>query len=205
MKESLRVDIEKATVTVNGGGQGVLVNNNLILTAAHCVECNCDGGIALGDVVVCEITSGQTKFKAMLLAVDPVSDIAVIGSLDDQGYFNESKAYEEFCESMPSVPLCTREYAVFEKIDIHIYTHKSTWLAGKAEICRDGATHLFITPEGPIEGGTSGSPIVNNFGEIIGIVSQAGGPGNQEHTDAMGVRPNLALPVWAYNAIQTAG
>lgn len=202
MNNDFRPVVEKTTVTVNGDGQGVLVGNNLILTAAHCVECNCEGHIALGDVIPCDISSGQTSIKAMVLAVDPVSDIAVLGSLDDQNYFKEANAYEEFCESMPFVPLCTRDYATFKKFAIHIYTHKGTWLTGRAESCRVGHYSLFIEPDAPVESGTSGGPIINEYGELVAIVSQSRDPGSQGNTDAMGARPNLALPVWAFNRIQ---
>ena len=50
LKESTYTDVANATVTILGkGGQGVLVNGNMIITAAHCIDYSLDGGMVLGD------------------------------------------------------------------------------------------------------------------------------------------------------------
>jgi len=49
LRESMYTDVAKATVTLlRKGGQGVLVSSNLILTAAHCINYECEGGMVLG-------------------------------------------------------------------------------------------------------------------------------------------------------------
>jgi V8-like Glu-specific endopeptidase len=85
LKKSIQHDVAKATVSLLGqGGQGVLVRNNLILTAAHCINFYCDGRMTLGDYFIEEIkTSEGRKLKVTPYAVEPVSDIVVLGSLDN--------------------------------------------------------------------------------------------------------------------------
>lgn len=52
--------IIKATVRLLGkGGQGVLVPGKLILTAAHCVTWDADGGMVLGDHYIEDITTAN--------------------------------------------------------------------------------------------------------------------------------------------------
>ena len=56
--------------------------------------------------------------------------------------------------------------------------------------------------EEQIEGGTSGSPIINDTGELIGIVSHVSIINSEGHKSyGLIPRPHLALPVWIYNRI----
>lgn len=59
MDEKTRKQIELATVRVRSkgmnpgeGGQGVYIGNGFVLTAAHCLKFDTDGGIAQGDYVI---------------------------------------------------------------------------------------------------------------------------------------------------------
>ena len=90
LQESTYTDVAKATVTLLGkGGQGVLVSGNLIITAAHCIAFRCEGEMVLGDYFIEEIKTCERELKVALLAVEPVSDLAVLGSLDTQAFAKE--------------------------------------------------------------------------------------------------------------------
>ena len=93
--------VELATVTIlKEGGRGVLVGNGFILTAAHCISFNIEGGMASGDFYIEDIegADGQ-KFKVRPLAVEPVADIAVLGALDDQSFDRDMTGpFDKFCE-----------------------------------------------------------------------------------------------------------
>jgi S1-C subfamily serine protease len=80
LSEETRKRVEKATVRLTKkSGQGVIVPDGLILTAAHCIEWCCEGGMVLGDFFLEEIEFGGQKIVAQVYAVEPVSDIAVLG------------------------------------------------------------------------------------------------------------------------------
>jgi len=65
------------------GGQGVLIRGGLVMTAAHCIEWNADGGMAMGDwqVETVETACGKS-FRMHPVFVEPRSDIALLGAPD---------------------------------------------------------------------------------------------------------------------------
>jgi hypothetical protein len=203
LQERIYKEVAKATVTLSGkGGQGVLVNNNLIITAAHCINFSCEGEMAFGNDFMEEIKTGERKLKVAPLAVEPVSDIAVLGSLDNQSFSKEAEDFERFCEHTKPVPLCQNDFVLFQKFRVHIYTHKGTWVTGSATQTHEDAQKLGVEADEQIEDGTSGGPIINDSGELVGIVSffttisEA-----QPKSIGSAPRPNLALPVWACREI----
>lgn len=195
MDDAQKVRVEAATVKLlELGGQGVLVPGGYILTAAHCVNWSIKGGMVLGDFCLHRIQTADGELLDVTpYAVEPVNDIAALGALDDQAAPQKADAFEEFCESTPPVPVCTDEYAFGEYFPVHIYTHKGEWIAGQAARFGSFVTgSLFVEPDSSIEGGTSGSPVVNDRGQLVAIVSNTGEVGGTSP------RPHLALPGWIW-------
>jgi hypothetical protein len=89
--------------------------------------------------------------------------------------------------------VCRNKLEVFKKFKIFIYSHERKWITGYAQSCKEGSNMLWIETDGPIKGGTSGSAIVNEKGEIVGIVSNAS---ISEKSDGSAPRPHLSLLVW---------
>lgn len=203
LHESIYTDVAKATVTLlRKGGQGVLVNGNLIITAAHCIDFRCEGAMVLGYYFIEEIKTDERELKVAPLAVEPVSDLAVLGSLDDQEFAKEAEDFEKFCEHTKPVPLCRSDFVLFRKFRVHIYTHKGTWVTGSAMQCCEDAQALVVEADEQIEGGTSGGPIINDSGELVGIVSNFSGQAETQHkSNGLAPRPHLALPVWVCRRI----
>jgi len=180
LSPELRHRVEAATVRFRRwGGQGVLVPGRLIVTAAHVIQWSAEGHMALREFVE-EIEAGGRRLRITPMAVEPVADIAVLGALDDQAYLDDAEAFEAFCESTAPVPLCTGDASG----RVHVFTHTGRWVAGhypagaweKAEASRFRRMHgndprLFIATDEPIEGGTSGSPIVTEGGLLVGVMS----------------------------------
>ena len=197
-----RTSIEKATVTLTKkGGRGVLTTNNLILTAAHCIAFNCEGGMALGDFYVEDIeTAAGEKLNVRPLAVEAVADIAVLGALDDKSFPPHMvKPFDRFCEKTKPVPVCANVLALWSELPVYIYTHQGTWIEATAQLMVRDAGAWRIEAKAPIEGGTSGSPIVNKRGELVGIVSNS--PEDLPSPDVGAALLPAALPLWMWSQI----
>jgi len=203
LNKSIQKKVSNATVKLlKKGGQGVLITNYFILTAAHCLEFYLSGGMVLGDHIIEEIGTIHGKLKVGPLAVEPISDIAVLGPLDDQVFSKEVEQYEEFCNKVKPISLSLREPKWADVIPIWVYTHKKTWIKGKAlnYSFKKNPSTIFINVDENIEGGTSGSPIVNEHGELVAIVSNIGGPTGITREGQMPL-PIFALPRWLYQEI----
>lgn len=205
LPKPVRAAVENATVqtSASGGGQGVLVPGGFILTAAHCITYTIDGRIVLGDWTVEVITTrdGRT-IRVAPLAVEPVADIAALGALDSQAFPRDAEAFEAFCEATPAVPLSADELDLFAPVDAFILSHKGTWLEARAECFQEGHRSLAIDAAEQIEGGTSGGPIVNARGELLGVVSNSSETGGS--CNGFAPRPLLSLPAWIARDISAA-
>lgn len=189
--------VEKATVKLpEKGGQGVLVTGGVIMTAAHCIDCTCDGSMVLGDYFIIEIETTSQNLKVQPLAVEPISDIAILGSLDDQVFPEEDDKFMEFCRVTDPVPLYLKEFRPKQKMGIHIYTHEGTWVAGTVTAMKKDANKLCLEADDIIKGGTSGGPIVNDSGELVAVASLVSESNGDTKSSGMVPCPYLALPLW---------
>ena len=196
--------VAKATVkTTKYGGQGVLVGGGFILTAAHCVEYDTakGSGHTLGDYIIegIETAAGET-LQVTPWAIEPVSDVALLGPLDSQECPEEVEALENFCLNTKGVPLYLGKLSE-EPLPVWIRTHKGGWIKGDAAQYGLCTHRVVIKAREQIEGGTSGGPIVTDDGKLVAIVSQSDLTGSE----CMGSmpRPNIALPVWAAKLIKS--
>jgi hypothetical protein len=167
-------------------------------------------------------TDEGVTFLLATYAVEPCYDVALLGELDgqqtDQTDFQaDVEAFESFYENTEALTLCTEEFELFKAVPVYVYTHERKWVTGTAKQCRENAPSLFVEFDDYIKGGTSGSAIVNEKGEIVALVSLAGGtlaPGADPTTVQSDVspfgekgcsgpspRPVTALPVWAVRNI----
>jgi hypothetical protein len=86
-----------------GKGQCVMVERGLLITAAHCVNWLCDGRMVHGDFSLSVLKTRRGDVRVSVLAVEPVSDIAVLGSVDDQSGLDDVQAYEELFERITPI------------------------------------------------------------------------------------------------------
>jgi hypothetical protein len=189
--------IENATITLpNKGGQGILVKNQMILTAAHCVDYVLTGGMVLGDYYIEEIKTRSGNLKVAPFCIEPLSDIAVLGALDEQECNSEFQQFDDFCRNTKPIKICRTKLEVYNKFKI--FSHKKKWITGYAQIVIPESHMLSVEVDEKIEGGLSGSAIVNEKGEIVGIVSNF-----SENVIPYGCapRPHLTLPVWICHQI----
>ncbi len=196
-----RSRVEKATLTIiledkeDEFGRGVLVPGEYILTAGHCVAYRLTGEMVLGDYYWQKIKTEGRELLASPAAVEPLSDIAALSEPDGQ----DENGIDFMCwyEEMDPVPVCFDRYDSDTKFVVFIYNHKGEWIKGMAQVFESGSKFLWVEFEQPIEGGTSGSPVVNERGELVGIISSGTDHGRVP-------RPCRALPVWLCDRIKEA-
>jgi S1-C subfamily serine protease len=183
--------VARATVHFPVGGQGVLVPGHLILTAAHVIDWDHTGRMALGDdeAFIQPIETSGRRFLVYPLAVEPVADLAILGAVDGQLLPEAEEAFEQFCEATTPVRLATTEYPFDTPIPAHVLAHTGRWIAGRAAQMRPDSATLALTTDEAIQPGTSGSPVVTEDGRLLGVVSSG------SHDSSI-PRPHLAAPVW---------
>jgi S1-C subfamily serine protease len=196
-----RASIANATVHMeNKDGQGVLIPGGFILTATHCINWSGKGEMVLNDNTF--LTSITTKSGQRLLvspvAADPLSDIAVLGAPDNQEFSDEADTFEEWCEKTEPVPVSMTVPRVRRPQPIGILSHTGDWIEGTlARFSNNGGSATIKTTADRILGGTSGGPVVDHQGRLLGVVSNG---------SEMGSVPLvcLALPHWVLMQVSRA-
>jgi hypothetical protein len=199
-----RVEAAVAKV-LKKGGLAVLVGNDSwrgFLTAAHCVEIAFSGRMALGDCYfedLEEVEIAGYKFRTSIHFAEPRSDIAFLGPVDDQALPRDAEIFEKVCWDREPVPICFKELTLRKEFPAYVYTHKGRWMRGKVSQWQRMAKGLCFKTKKEIEGGTSGGPIVNSLGQLIGIVSNASvkSPALPK-SSGFHPRPHMTIPVWAW-------
>ena len=111
------------------------------------------------------LDGGETKVYAECLFVDPIADIAVLGSPESQVLAGEDDAYHELTDNVP-----------FLRIDNArsgrgwVHSLDGHWVRTTLKVCKGlGGMGLSTTDE--IEPGMSGSPFLNDAGRAVGVVA----------------------------------
>jgi S1-C subfamily serine protease len=180
-------------------GLGVLIEGGFIVTAAHVLKWDSEGGMALGNDTkyVQEIEVGGRWLSVYPFAIDPLSDIAICGAVDGQWLPDEAEAFEDFCEVTRPLRLDTREFPVGEKISAYVLTHTpGRWITGDVTQWQPQAQLLVMETLDRIEGGTSGGPIVTENGLLLGVVSYSGHSESDPGCHCALPRPHLCAPFW---------
>jgi len=195
MKSAFRTKIENATVSIiETVSKGVLIKNNFILTAGHCVNLGLDGYM---DAESAEdyslgIHTWVGGFRLTPMAIEPISDIAILGGLDDQEHDDEVELFEDFCRRTSPIKVSRDILEVNKKIRIFVFTHELKWISGYAFISSSYSNILILDMDEPLKKGTSGSGVFNENGEIVGIFKKA----STDTNTGLATRPRLTLPVW---------
>jgi hypothetical protein len=117
------------------------------------------------------------------LFVDPVADIAVLGTPDTQELFEQADAYEALTDG-PMLRIAEAKNGKGWMLSL-----KGEWVPTALEV--NHATSCTGLSTGPNVPGQSGSPILNGTGLAIGVVSVGG-------AERIGPQPILrdSLPAW---------
>jgi hypothetical protein len=204
MTKTQAAHVINATVHLdNLGGQGVLVPGGFILTAAHCIRWNGEAGMAaMGDRFMESITTKSgARFRVGPCAVEPLSDIAILGSLDDHDvFFDDCEQFEKWQELTMAVHLANTMPPFGVPIPVRILTHEGNWIG--AAVTRWGhrlrSAVFSIEAEDRIHGETSGGPVVDSSGQLLGVVSHFTEVAAGEKCNGALPIAHLALPRWAW-------
>jgi Trypsin-like peptidase domain len=139
-----------------------------VITAAHCLLKlpPCDKASCLSERtypnLLGPLGEAPTVWAECLFA-DPVADIAVLGTPDNQTLYEQAEAYDLLVESVTPLRIAKP-------------TLKGMMLSLKGEWyeCDLDWHHGPLFSQAETEGGMSGSPILNPDGEAIGVVGNTG-------------------------------
>ncbi len=190
----------KKSVIRVGDGRGFVVNrrhDRLIVTAAHCLPFfpPCHGASYTVErtyqALLAPLGSEPSVWAECLFA-DPIADLAVLGSPDNQALFEEANAYEALVEDLPALRITDAP----EHGHGWMLSLDQKWFGCTVEYMKPVDGDLFITNAAqPIVRGMSGSPVLSNDGAAIGAVCIGSG-----HGDWINPRLFRDLPVWLLNA-----
>ena len=138
---------------------------------------------------------GVYGFVVDVLAVEAISDIAVLGTPDTQ-MFEESLNWQEALNSIEPVSICTEAFPPNEPFPVHILTHDKSWVDGLAEAQLFGGWALQVKASAGIVGGTSGGPVVTDDGLLLAVVSSSGGTVGKEPCEVTVTRLSQTVPAW---------
>jgi hypothetical protein len=211
MTSDVTLQLAKAAVVTAGSGRGFVIERGVcryVVTAAHCLPTDDEGCLILPPATAASYTEERTYSNLLApfgglptvwtecLFVDPVADVAVLGSPDDQVLYEQAEAYNALMESAAPIAIS----------DMHaggpawLLSLEGKWFQCSVDFVAGFRAPLWLSnaAEG-IKGGMSGSPIISAEGAAIGIVccAMSGGDGDDEHTEG-GPNPRLVhhLPGW---------
>ena len=190
-----------------GGGRGFVVEHGrkrdrrrLVITAAHCLPVDDDGRLKLPPPHPWSHTEERT-YEALLgplsaepavwaecLFVNPIADIAVLGSPDNQVLSEQADAYEHLVASVTPLAIADAPKMGRKRVKLpygggsfevdapgrgsaRLLSLDGEWL--KCTVTRRGVG-LSVDDQRLVASGMSGSPIISADGEAIGLVSTGG-------------------------------
>ena len=170
----------KSVLTV-GDGRGFVIKvkqRRLVVTAAHCLRELPPPHLAAYLHEKTFKLLAPLHEKASILTecffADPVHDLAVLTSPDDQELSDDFDAYEALTESLKPLRIADAP----EEGRAWLLSLKDEWFS--CSFRRNNIDRALVSPlcigdlQRPIEGGMSGSPIVSDEGAALGIVNVGG-------------------------------
>jgi len=201
-------DVVKATIDIETGGRGVLIQGDYIITAAHCIpppKHNSDMEkywMLESDYASLTIITVTARIKVTPYVIERIKDVAILGPMDDQIFPDESDKFTRFCEEVQPVSLWSEDVELFKRFPIYVYNYDKKWVKGEAQQCTEDAPQLAITTNKQVVGGASGGPVVNENGDLVGVISLSSiCVGKNDKCVGMIPRPHMTLPVWIIRKI----
>lgn len=188
-----------------GHAMGVRLGG-FVATACHCLP-RADGRVVLPnpdlpgeDVVLVEVAlpSGSKSARGAIVSADPCSDLALVGDSTHYGTDLAPEDGERFHALLdgllPARP--NLEPSMVDERPVFILTHERRWISGRASF---GAITL-ERPGDRVLPGTSGAPVFDENGLVLGVVSQ----GYVDRPEGRMATLVDSLPGWARDLLSAA-
>lgn len=173
-----------------------------IITAAHCLQRMPDPTRTHYDpvfVAVQPFDGPQRQATALVRFVDPYTDIAILGNANWQcNLYDHSLQAEESYEMLTvenEALLVDTQPKVSKECRVHICTCDQKWVSGIAHIADSCHPFAYLKMTSRIPPGTSGAPVFDDNGKVLGVLSLTFDGGYRMAVIA------YALPVWAVKHI----
>ncbi len=184
-------EAKRAVVTV-GGGRGFVVQGEFaryIITAGHCLPfippC-----ISLSNLeertyqALLGPLGERQSVSAECIFVDPISDIAVLASPDNQEMSEQADAYEAFTEASSILAIndlqASSSFDPLQNSPAWLLSLDGHWFQCEVASVRAGAPLWIKSATKGIMDDMSGSPILDDDGSAIGVVCcSSGGTGGR--------------------------
>lgn len=206
--QGIREIVESAKVHFPGGwGQGVLIQGGMVVTAAHCIPWDNKARLAFGaefegDYAIDFTTFGGQQLKARPILIEAVSDVAVLGPLDEVDASEHYEAFGDWVTNAQGLLLWSGEDFP-RNLSAFVSTQSNEWVSCRFSSCilPEVAEHVArgsIEYDAVILNGDSGGPIVSEGGELLGVVSVSGEIRQEVNGHHNGNSPFVrrAIPNW---------
>jgi S1-C subfamily serine protease len=169
-----------------------------VITAAHCVPAPVDRLTSPWEqwentkMTFVGPLDGKTTIAVTILFWDPTTDLAVLGEPDDQALYEESIAYRAIMEEVDRIEIAPLELPLLAEDD-RTSTAWALSLEGEWFACKTRTSLSLLVHNAPIARGMSGSPLLNEAGAALGVVSR-GSASPDEGYESYSSRLALCLP-----------
>ena len=215
-------EIDACVVEIPGiKGKGVIVSDYIVITAAHCL-------VYKGDIPHEEqralIKIEEVNYELQFMAFDPIADIAALTFDHDT-----AEGFTDYCDNHSPVNIdfltsqipevSSKSFSIdsahCDPVPVWVRSHEDQWIAGELNLTKklpNQPKHptALVKTKTPILGGASGGPVLNQKGELLGVVSQSTRHSSEPsalndlylpNTDGGGTEvtiafPSQALPKW---------
>jgi hypothetical protein len=167
---------EKGTIMYRSSrgtkNRSVLLHERLVITAAHCLPNLPTADPAAFDrertylELLGSLKDVEPSVAAECLFVDPVADIAVLGDPNGEGFEEQADAYRDLVDSAAILSISKPPT---RSANGWVLELDGTWISTRLRFL--SAIYGTILEIGPTKAGMSGSPILNEWGRAIGLVS----------------------------------
>ncbi len=201
-----RVTAARMRILRNGQrfGCGVFVKGGFLLTAAHCVPFTSeDAQMAKAenqcDYLVTVETNSDCQFRMEPLVIECLSDVAALRRIDSHNvdHDGDRDKFDQVISSIIPLDLWHNP----PNGNVHVLAHDDKWIHGRLRTS-SSLSKLSITTNERIKHETSGSPIIDDEGRLIGVTSLAVNS-CVAISPYLGEHPSLveSLPFWILKVI----